>query len=209
MADPTAVLLDHQPAVVVAAGRGGEDAVEIEHARPELGEEARPDRGIEATDRPAAQSVEDVGVDVLEVDVRHLIAQVVQGRDRVTAPDRVVADVEADADQLGIETGGQSLDLGRRLDEGPAVGMEGRPMAGRDGLCREAVDHFDKRVPAAVGQHRGAGLARASGAFLASADRSRATTRTSPPPSLRRRSRSRPMAIASGVGPSTVAGIDR
>ena len=56
---PAAVLLDHQPAVVVAVGRGGEDPVEVEHARPELGEEARPDRRIEAADRPAAQAVED------------------------------------------------------------------------------------------------------------------------------------------------------
>ena len=162
-----AVLLDHQPAVVVAVGRGGEDAVEVEHARPELGEEARPDRGIEATDRPAAQTVEDMRVDVLEVDVGHPIAEFAQRRDRVAAADRVVADVEADADQLGIEAGGQSLDLGRRLDERPAVGMEGRPMAGRDGLCREPVDHLEERVPAGVGQHRGAGLARAAGAFLA------------------------------------------
>ena len=128
---PAAVLLDHQPAVVVAAGGSGEDAVEVEHACPELGEEARPDRGIEATDRSAAQTVEDIGVDVLEMDVRHLIAEFAQRRDRVAAADGVVADVEADADQLGIEAGGQSLDLGRRLDERPAVGMEGRPMSGR------------------------------------------------------------------------------
>ena len=40
-------------------------------------------------------------------------------------------------------------------------------MAGRDGLRREAVDHLEERVPAGVGQHRGAGLARPAGAFLA------------------------------------------
>jgi hypothetical protein len=68
--------------------------------------------------------------------VSHPIAELAQCRDRVAAPDQVVADVEADPDQPGIEACGQSLDLGRRLDERPAVWVEGRPVAGRDDLGR-------------------------------------------------------------------------
>ena len=140
----------------------------------------------------------------------HPIAEFAQRRDRVAAADRVVADVEADPDQLGIEAGDQSLDLGRRLDERPAVGMEGRPMAGRDGLGREAVDRLEERVPAGVGQDRGAGLARPAGALLATGrqiegddqDLAAAVVEQAQPFAAR-------SPIASGVGPSTVAGIDR
>ncbi len=82
-------------------------------------------------------------------------------------------------------------------------------MAGRDGLRREAVDHLEERVPAGVGQHRGAGLARAAGAFLATGRQFEGDARA---PRRRRRGAGAAargaMAVASGVGPSTVAGID-
>src|SRR5687767_11503298 len=65
---PGAVLLDHQPARVVASRKDGEDPAQIQAAVAELGEQALADRRLEIGQRPASERLQDAGVDVLEMD---------------------------------------------------------------------------------------------------------------------------------------------
>ena len=184
-------------------------AVEVEDAGAELGEDPLPDRVAEAGDPARAEAVEHDRIDVLEVDVGDPLAVRPERLDRVAAADEVVADVEAEPDQARIGQGGQALDLGGRLDERPGVRVEGRSMAEPDDLGERASSRsVARRVQPSSVRPRGPSRSLCPAASIRPGRRSRATTRTSPPPSWSRRSRSRQMASASSVGPSAVAGIE-
>ena len=200
---PAAVLLDHQPAVVVAARRAtARTPSRSSSARAELGEQARPDRRRRSRRaRPLRRRVEHDRVDVLEMDVGHAIAEVAQRRDRVAAADQVVADVEADPDEVAGRVGAtrRSTSAGVSMNV-PAWGWKADPVPGRDAPPRRwrgrtstsARPSPRRSGPACPARRPGRPRASRSG------DTSSATHRTSPPPSWSSRSRSRPMASASG-----------
>src|SRR5882762_4032026 len=60
---PAAVLLDRQPAVIVALREDGEDRRQVNDARAELREQPRPDGLIEVRQAACAQVGEDVCID--------------------------------------------------------------------------------------------------------------------------------------------------
>src|SRR5204863_5832409 len=68
---PARVLLDHQPPVIADSSESAEDAGKIEEAAAKRREDARTQRGGEANQASIAQRSKHVGIDILEVDMRH------------------------------------------------------------------------------------------------------------------------------------------
>ena len=145
-------------------------------ARAELGEEARPDRRRRSRRRdPLRRPSRTTGSTSLRWTWRHAIAEVAQRRDRVAAADRVVADVEADADDGRVEArrpGGRPRPASRRTSRrGDGTRPDGRP---RRRLGREPVEHLDGARPS---RRRSARACRGSPARPAQSSRSGDTSR--------------------------------
>ena len=140
----------------------------------------------------------------------HAIAEVAQGRDRVAAADRVVADVEADPDHARVEAGDEAVDLGRRLDERPGVRVEGGPTAGRDDLGRQRCGPSPGRRPS---RHRSSrGVPGSSARPAADIAVGRAVERDARAPRRRRRGGGAPArgrSASASLGRSVDRGRDR